>query len=164
MVLTPWQDITMDFTKMPESLGYNYILVVVDQFSKEVVFVPCTKEETCHNRDARSTLYHSVRSHPCVYRPFHCMYLRSPIISILLVLPPISECFVWSVFPYNYLICFRLRSRLLSVPVLLYLLIRYTSGNWPQTSPGLLIALRELCWSLACLTPWASPCTFYSSI
>jgi len=42
----PWLDVTMDFTKMPESLGYNYILVVVDQFSKEVVFVPCTKEET----------------------------------------------------------------------------------------------------------------------
>jgi len=41
-----WLDITMDFTKMPESLGYNYILVVVDRFSKEVVFVPCTKEET----------------------------------------------------------------------------------------------------------------------
>ena len=45
----PWQDITMDFTKMPESLGYNYILVVVDWFSKEVVFVPCTKEETAYS-------------------------------------------------------------------------------------------------------------------
>jgi len=42
----PWLDVTMDFTEMPESLGYNYILVVVDRFSKEVVFVPCTKEET----------------------------------------------------------------------------------------------------------------------
>jgi len=42
----PWLDVTMDFTEMPESLGYNYILVVVNQFSKEVVFVPCTKEET----------------------------------------------------------------------------------------------------------------------
>jgi len=41
-----WLDITMDFTEMPESLGYNYILVVVDWFSKEVIFVPCTKEET----------------------------------------------------------------------------------------------------------------------
>ena len=39
----------MDFTEMPESLGYNYILVVVDRFSKEVVFVPCTKEETAYN-------------------------------------------------------------------------------------------------------------------
>jgi len=42
----PWLDITMDFTKMLESLSYNYILVVVDCFSKEVVFVSCTKEET----------------------------------------------------------------------------------------------------------------------
>ena len=41
----PWQDITVDFTKMLESLGYNNILVVVDQFSKEAVFIPCTKEE-----------------------------------------------------------------------------------------------------------------------
>ena len=30
---------------MPQSLGYNNILVVVDQFSKEAVFIPCTKEE-----------------------------------------------------------------------------------------------------------------------
>ena len=41
----PWQDITVDFTEMPESLGYNNILVVVDQFSKEAIFIPCTKEE-----------------------------------------------------------------------------------------------------------------------
>ena len=40
----PWQDVTMDFTEMLESLSYNYILVVVDWFSKEVVFVPCTKK------------------------------------------------------------------------------------------------------------------------
>jgi len=42
----PWLDVTMDFTEMPESLSYNYVLVVVDRFSKEAVFVPCTKEET----------------------------------------------------------------------------------------------------------------------
>ena len=41
----PWQDIMVDFTKMPASLGYNNILVVVDRFSKEAVFIPCTKEE-----------------------------------------------------------------------------------------------------------------------
>ena len=45
----PWQDITMNFTEMLESLGYNYILVVVDWFSKEVVFVPCTKEKTAYS-------------------------------------------------------------------------------------------------------------------
>ena len=118
----------------------------------------------CHDRDTWSTLYHSVRSRPRVYCPFHCMYLCSPIISILLVSPPIGERFVWSVFLYDYLICFHLRSRLLSVPVPLYLLIWYTSGNRPRTSPGLLIVLRELHWSSACPTPWALPHTFYSSI
>ena len=120
--------------------------------------------QLCHDCDTWSTLYHSVWSHPHVYRPFHCMYLHSPIISVLLVLPLISECFVWSIFPYDYLICFCLQSRLLSVPILLYLLIRYTSGNRPQTSLGLLITLHELRWSSACPTPRASPCTFYSSI
>ena len=34
-----------NFTEMPESLGYNNILVVVDRFFKEAVFIPCTKEE-----------------------------------------------------------------------------------------------------------------------
>ena len=41
----PWQDITVDFTEMPKSLRYNNILVVVNRFSKEAVFIPCTKEE-----------------------------------------------------------------------------------------------------------------------
>ena len=45
---SPWQDVTMDFTEMLESLEYNNILVVVDWFSKETVFVPCTKEETTY--------------------------------------------------------------------------------------------------------------------
>ena len=118
----------------------------------------------CHNRDTRSTLYHSVQLRPCIYCPFHCIYLDSLIISILLVLPLIGECFVRSIFPYDYLICFRLQSQLLSVPVPLYLLIRYASGNQPRTSPGLLIMLCELCWLLACPTPRALPHTFYNSI
>ena len=66
-----------------------------------------------------------------IYRLFHCMYLCFPIASIFFVSPPIGERFVRSVFPYDYLICFRLRSQLLSVPVSLYLLIRYASGNRP---------------------------------
>ena len=115
----------------------------------------------CHDHDTRSTLYHSVRSCPHIYHPFHCMYLCSLIISILLVSPLISERFVQSIFPYDYLICFHLRSRLLSVPVLLYLLIQYASGNWPWTSPGLLITLH---WLSACPAPRASPHTFYNSI
>ena len=46
---SPWKDVTMEFTEMLESLGYNYILVVVDWFSKGVVFVLCTKEETAYS-------------------------------------------------------------------------------------------------------------------
>ena len=46
---SPWKDVTMDFTEMLESFSYNYILVVVDRFSKEVVFVLCTKEETAYS-------------------------------------------------------------------------------------------------------------------
>jgi Integrase zinc binding domain/RNase H-like domain found in reverse transcriptase/Integrase core domain len=42
----PWQDITIDFTEMPKSEGYDNVLVVVDRFSKEAAFIPCTKEET----------------------------------------------------------------------------------------------------------------------
>ena len=118
----------------------------------------------CHDCDTRSTLYHSVQSRPCIYCPFHCMYLWFAIISILFVSPPIRECFVRSVFPYDYLMCFHLRFRLLTVPVLSYLLIWYASGNWPQTSPSLLIVLRELHSSTACPTPRALPHTFYSSI
>ena len=51
---------------------------------------PCTTlSDRVHAFTARST----------------CMYLRSLIISILLVSPPIGEHFVRSVFPYDFLIC-----------------------------------------------------------
>ena len=40
----PWKEISMDFiTDLPESEGFNSILVVVDWFSKEVEFIPCIK-------------------------------------------------------------------------------------------------------------------------
>ena len=118
----------------------------------------------CHDCDTQSTLYHSVRSWPHIYHPFHCMYLWFPIISILFVSPPIGECFVRSVFPYNYLMCFCLWFRLLTVLIPSYLLIWYTLGNWPWTSLSLLIALCELHSLMACPTPRAVPHTFYSSI
>ncbi|EGO21768.1 hypothetical protein SERLADRAFT_351031, partial [Serpula lacrymans var. lacrymans S7.9] len=36
----PWQDILVDFTTdLPKSNGYNLVIVVVDCFSKEVVFI-----------------------------------------------------------------------------------------------------------------------------
>ena len=43
----PWVDITADFTTdLPLSNGYDSILVIVDQFSKEVEFIPTTKTVT----------------------------------------------------------------------------------------------------------------------
>ena len=43
----PWIDITADFTMdLPISNGYDSILVIVDQFSKEVEFIPTTKTVT----------------------------------------------------------------------------------------------------------------------
>ena len=40
----PWKEISADFiTDLPESEGFDSILVVVDQFSKEVEFIPCIK-------------------------------------------------------------------------------------------------------------------------
>jgi hypothetical protein len=40
----PFQFITTDFvTDLPESEGYNAILVVVDQFTKTIIIEPCNK-------------------------------------------------------------------------------------------------------------------------
>ena len=40
----PWKEISADIIMdLPESEGFDSILVVVDRFSKEVEFVPCTK-------------------------------------------------------------------------------------------------------------------------
>ena len=40
----PWKEISADFiTDLPKSEGFDSILVVVDQFLKEVEFIPCTK-------------------------------------------------------------------------------------------------------------------------
>ena len=40
----PWKEISANFiTDLPESEGFNSILVVVDRFWKEVEFIPCTK-------------------------------------------------------------------------------------------------------------------------
>jgi hypothetical protein len=49
MPTAPWKDIAMDFiTDLPPSLfrrnAYDSILVVVDRYSKMVVFIPCTKD------------------------------------------------------------------------------------------------------------------------
>ena len=40
----PWKEKSTDFiTDLPVSEGFDSILVVVDRFSKEVKFIPCTK-------------------------------------------------------------------------------------------------------------------------
>ena len=40
----PWKEISADFiTDLQESEGFDSILVVVNRFSKEVKFVPCTR-------------------------------------------------------------------------------------------------------------------------
>ena len=40
----PWKEIFTDFiTDLPKSEGFDSILIVDDQFSKEVEFIPCTK-------------------------------------------------------------------------------------------------------------------------
>ena len=48
--LGPWKEISADFiTDLPESEEFNSILVVVDCFSKEVEFIPCTKSVSTLN-------------------------------------------------------------------------------------------------------------------
>ena len=43
----PWVDVIADFTTdLPISNGYNSILVIIDQFSKEIEFIPITKMVT----------------------------------------------------------------------------------------------------------------------
>ena len=112
--------------------------------------------------DTWSTLsYHSVWSCPCIYCLFHCMYLCFLIDSILLVLSLISECFVHSVSPYNYLICFHLQFQLLTVPIPIYLLIWYALGIQSHTSLSLLIMLCKLCSSLLISIPDPLSITLY---
>src|SRR6202045_4843645 len=41
----PWNSISMDFIKqLPESSGFTAILVVVDRFTKQGIFIPTTNE------------------------------------------------------------------------------------------------------------------------
>ena len=41
----PWKSIAMDFiTDLPESDGYDTILVVIDRLTKMSHFIPCNKE------------------------------------------------------------------------------------------------------------------------
>ena len=72
----PWLDVTMDFTKMLESLGYNYVLVVVNRFSKKVVFVPVTVQLFILS-------YHSVQ--------LYLIHLSLDLCLMLYMLPPLMS-------------------------------------------------------------------------
>ena len=59
----PWVDISMDFiTDLPLSNGYNSILTIVDQFSKEVEFILCNKTATALDT-AKLYLFHVWKDH-----------------------------------------------------------------------------------------------------
>jgi transposase InsO family protein len=59
----PWAEVTADFTTdLPLSNGFNSILVVVDQFSKEVEFIPCNKTTTALDT-ARLYLHNAWKNH-----------------------------------------------------------------------------------------------------
>ena len=63
----PWEHISADFiTDLPLSHSFDAILMVVDQFSKEVELIPCTK--TCLALDTAKLFMHNVWKHhglPC---------------------------------------------------------------------------------------------------
>jgi hypothetical protein len=59
----PWAEVTADFTTdLPLSNGFDSILVVVDQFSKEVEFIPCNKTTTALDT-ARLYLHNVWKNH-----------------------------------------------------------------------------------------------------
>jgi transposase InsO family protein len=59
----PWKEVTADFTtNLPLSKGFDSILVVVDQFSKEVEFIPCNKTTTALDT-ARLYLHNVWKNH-----------------------------------------------------------------------------------------------------
>ena len=58
----PWEHISADFiTDLPLSHGFDAILMVVDQFSKEVELIPCTK--TCLALDTAKLFMHNMWKH-----------------------------------------------------------------------------------------------------
>ena len=59
----PWMDVIADFTtNLPLSNGFDSILVVNDQFSKEVKFIPCNKIITALDM-AKLYLHHVWKDH-----------------------------------------------------------------------------------------------------
>ena len=59
----PWVDVSADFiTDLPLSNGFNSILTVVDRFSKETEFIPCTKTAMALDT-AKLYLFHVWKDH-----------------------------------------------------------------------------------------------------
>jgi hypothetical protein len=59
----PWTEVTADFTTdSPLSNGFDSILAVIDQFSKEVEFIPCNKTTTALDT-ARLYLHNVWKNH-----------------------------------------------------------------------------------------------------
>ena len=54
----PWVDLTMDFVVgLPKSQGYDAILMVVDQLSKERHYIPCTEKDNGTNTEATAAMF-----------------------------------------------------------------------------------------------------------
>ena len=59
----PWVDVSTDFiTDLPLSNGFDSILTVIDQFSKETKFIPCNKTATALDT-AKLYLFHVWKDH-----------------------------------------------------------------------------------------------------
>ena len=57
-----WEHISADFiTDLPLFHGFNMILMIIDQFSKEVELIPCTK--ACSALDMAKLFMHNVWKH-----------------------------------------------------------------------------------------------------
>ena len=58
----PWQCLSMDFiSRFPKVEGFGYVLVVVDRFSKYVVFVSAPSE--CPTKEASRIFFSNVMKH-----------------------------------------------------------------------------------------------------
>ncbi len=54
--ICPWTDVTLDFvTGLPPSNGYNTMLMVINQLTKERYYIPCTTDK--NGTTAEATAY-----------------------------------------------------------------------------------------------------------
>ncbi len=49
----PWTDVILDFVmELPPSNGYNVVLIVIDQLTKEKYYIPCTTDKNSTTAEA----------------------------------------------------------------------------------------------------------------